>query len=91
VSHELKTPLLPFRDSPRPCSKARWRTGARQEFVATIKANSERINSLVDDLMTISKIELGAIAAEKTDVAFGTWRKRSRPCSGTRRRRKASR
>jgi two-component system phosphate regulon sensor histidine kinase PhoR len=31
--------------------------------------NSERINSLVDDLMTISRIELGVIRFEKTLVA----------------------
>jgi two-component system phosphate regulon sensor histidine kinase PhoR len=41
-----------------------------EKFVETIKANSERINSLVDDLMTISKIELGVIAVEKSAVAF---------------------
>ena len=31
-----------------------------------IRSNSERINSLVDDLMTISKIELGVVKIEKT-------------------------
>jgi two-component system phosphate regulon sensor histidine kinase PhoR len=36
------------------------------KFIQTIKANSERINSLVDDLMTISKIELGVIKVEKS-------------------------
>ncbi|MGD1075572.1 MAG: ATP-binding protein, partial [Thermodesulfovibrionales bacterium] len=37
-------------------------------FLQTIKSNSERINSLVDDLMIISKIELGVIKVEKSEV-----------------------
>ncbi|MDP2156194.1 MAG: ATP-binding protein, partial [Nitrospirota bacterium] len=40
-------------------------------FIRTIKSNSERINSLVDDLMTISKIELGVIRVEKSMIDIG--------------------
>ncbi len=67
VSHEIKTPITAikgFADT--------LLDGALEDrenaagFISTIKANSERINSLVDDLMTISKIELGVIKVEKT-------------------------
>ncbi|MBA4371831.1 MAG: hypothetical protein C0402_03090 [Thermodesulfovibrio sp.] len=70
VSHELKTPITAikgFADT--------LLDGALDDkehavgFIRTIKSNSERINSLVDDLMTISKIELGVIQVEKTLVA----------------------
>ena len=39
-----------------------------EKFLKIIKANSERINSLVDDLMTISKIELGAAKIDRALV-----------------------
>ncbi len=72
VSHELKTPITAIQGFAETLLEGALEDREHgREFVATIKANSERINSLVDDLMTISKIELGAIAVEKTDVAFG--------------------
>ncbi|MBI5103326.1 MAG: PAS domain S-box protein [Nitrospirae bacterium] len=69
VSHELKTPItaiMGFSDT--------LLEGAIDDrehavkFIRTIRANSERINSIVDDLMTISKIELGVIRVEKSMV-----------------------
>ena len=72
ISHEIRTPITAiqgFADT--------LLDGALEDrehargFIETIRANSRRIDSLVDDLMTISKIELGVIAVEKTDVAFG--------------------
>ncbi len=69
VSHEIKTPVTAikgFADTLLEGALDDKENAAR--FVQTIKSNSERINSLVDDLMTISKIELGAIKVEKTAV-----------------------
>ena len=72
VSHEIKTPITAIQGFAETLLD-----GAMEDrehgrgFVETIKANSERITRLVDDLMTISKIELGVIAVEKTDVPFG--------------------
>jgi two-component system, OmpR family, phosphate regulon sensor histidine kinase PhoR len=72
VSHELKTPITAIQGFAETLLEGALEDPEHgRKFVATIKANSERINSLVDDLMTISKIELGVIAVEKTDVAFG--------------------
>jgi two-component system phosphate regulon sensor histidine kinase PhoR len=67
VSHELKTPITAikgFADTLLEGALEDRENALR--FVQTIKANSERINSLVDDLMTISKIELGVIKVEKS-------------------------
>jgi two-component system phosphate regulon sensor histidine kinase PhoR len=71
VSHELRTPITAIQGFAETLLDGALedRENARQ-FIGTIKANSQRINSLVDDLMTISKIELGVITVEKTDVAF---------------------
>ena len=67
VSHELKTPITAikgFADTLLEGAVDDKEHALR--FIQTIKANSERINSLVDDLMTISKIELGVIKVEKS-------------------------
>lgn len=72
VSHELKTPITAIRgfaDTLLDGALADPENAAR--FIQTIKSNSERINSLVDDLMTISKIELGVIRVEKSLVDIG--------------------
>jgi two-component system phosphate regulon sensor histidine kinase PhoR len=72
VSHELKTPITAikgFADTLLDGALSDPENAAR--FVQTIKSNSERINALVDDLMTISKIELGVIKVEKTVTDIG--------------------
>jgi two-component system phosphate regulon sensor histidine kinase PhoR len=67
VSHELKTPITAikgFADTLLDGALLDRENAIR--FIETIRSNSERINALVDDLMTISKIELGVIKVEKT-------------------------
>jgi two-component system phosphate regulon sensor histidine kinase PhoR len=69
ASHEIKTPItaiMGFADT--------LLEGALEDkehavkFLQAIQSNSERINSLVDDLMTISKIEMGVVKIEKVPV-----------------------
>lgn len=69
VSHEIKTPVTAIKGFAETLLEGALddRNNA-MNFLRTIKSNSERINSLVDDLMTISKIELGVIRIEKTNV-----------------------
>jgi len=71
ISHELKTPITAIQGFSETLLEGALddREHARK-FVETIKANSVRINNLVDDLMTISKIELGSIKVNKTAIAF---------------------
>ena len=69
VSHEIKTPITAikgFADTLLEGALDDKENAAR--FIQTIKSNSERINSLVDDLMTISKIELGVIRVDKSMI-----------------------
>jgi two-component system phosphate regulon sensor histidine kinase PhoR len=69
VSHEIKTPITAIKGfADTLLEGAIDDRGDALKFLQTIKANSERINSLVDDLMTISKIELGVIRVEKAAV-----------------------
>ncbi|HET6363600.1 MAG TPA: ATP-binding protein [Nitrospirota bacterium] len=69
ISHEIKTPITAiqgFADTLLEGALDDRENAFR--FLQTIKMNSERINSLVDDLMTISKIELGVIKVKKSIV-----------------------
>jgi two-component system phosphate regulon sensor histidine kinase PhoR len=69
VSHEIKTPVTAisgFADTLLEGALEDRENAAR--FIRTIRSNSERINNLVDDLMTISKIELGVIEVEKSMI-----------------------
>jgi len=71
VSHEIKTPITAISGFADTLLEGALedRDHARK-FLETIRSNSLRINNLVDDLMTISKIELGVISVEKSAVAF---------------------
>ncbi|MGD8351385.1 MAG: ATP-binding protein, partial [Nitrospirota bacterium] len=72
VSHELKTPITAIKGFADTLLEGAIEDRENAtKFVSTIKTHSERINSLVDDLMMISKIELGVIRIDKaeTDLA----------------------
>jgi two-component system phosphate regulon sensor histidine kinase PhoR len=72
VSHELRTPITAIQGFAETLLQGALDDREHAaKFVETIRSNSQRINNLVDDLMTISKIELGVIAVEKTDISFG--------------------
>jgi two-component system phosphate regulon sensor histidine kinase PhoR len=69
VSHEIKTPITAikgFADTLLEGAIDDKENAIR--FLRMIKTNSERMNSLADDLMMISKIELGVIGIEKEEV-----------------------
>ncbi len=69
ISHEIKTPITAIKGfSDTLLEGALSDTEYAERFLTIIKSNSERINSLVDDLMTISKIELGVVKIEKSPV-----------------------
>jgi len=71
ISHEIKTPITAIHGFAETLLEGAISDREHAErFIQTIKANSQRINSLVDDLMTISKIELGVAKVEKSPVIF---------------------
>ncbi|NWF75055.1 MAG: PAS domain-containing protein [Nitrospirae bacterium] len=69
VSHEMKTPVTAIKGFAETLLEGALdeKENARK-FIETIKAHSERLNSLVSDLLTLSRIELGDIKIEKTTV-----------------------
>jgi two-component system phosphate regulon sensor histidine kinase PhoR len=71
ISHELKTPITAIQGFAETLLEGALDDREHAvKFLETIRSNSKRINSLVDDLMTISKIELGVIGVDKSAVAF---------------------
>ncbi len=71
VSHEIKTPITAikgFAETLLDGALEDKENAAR--FLGTIKGHSERLNSLVDDLLTLSRIELGDIPIEKAAVSL---------------------
>jgi two-component system, OmpR family, phosphate regulon sensor histidine kinase PhoR len=69
ISHEIRTPITAIQGfADTLLDGALDDRDHALKFLQTIKTNSERINSLVEDLLTISKLELGVITVEKTTV-----------------------
>jgi two-component system phosphate regulon sensor histidine kinase PhoR len=70
VSHEIKTPITAIKGFAETLLN-----GALDDkenavrFLGMIKTHSERLNSLVDDLLTLSRIELGDVIIKKTVVS----------------------
>lgn len=67
VSHEIKTPLTAIRASAETLIDLTSDDNELSlKFLKMIKSHSERLNSLVDDLLVLSRIELGDMPIEKS-------------------------
>lgn len=66
VSHEIKTPLTAIRASAETLIDTSLEDREHaMRFLNMIKTHSERLNALVEDLLTLSRIELGDMSIEK--------------------------
>ena len=71
ISHEIKTPITAIQGFADTLLEGALDDQANAaSFLQKIKINSQRINSLIDDLMIISKIEMGIDSVEKTPIMF---------------------
>ncbi len=71
ISHEIKTPITAIAGFAETLLEGALDDREHAlKFIQTIQANSLRINSLVDDLMTISKLEMGVTRVEKSPLVF---------------------
>jgi two-component system, OmpR family, phosphate regulon sensor histidine kinase PhoR len=69
VSHEIRTPITAIKGFAETLLDGAIDDRENAvKFLSSIKANSERLNSLVNDLLTLSRIELGDIKIEKTEI-----------------------
>jgi two-component system, OmpR family, phosphate regulon sensor histidine kinase PhoR len=72
ISHEIRTPITAikgFSDTLLDGAINDRENAVR--FLEAIRQNSERINNLVNDLLTLSQIELGVTCLSKTTVDIG--------------------
>ena len=70
ISHELRTPITAIQGFAETLLEGALDDKEHAlKFLETIRANSERVSTLVNDLMTISQIELGAITLRKEPVS----------------------
>lgn len=70
VSHELKTPLTVIRGYAETLRKDDPPAETRTAFLDTMLANTARMQSLIDDLLDLSRIESRAWRPEPADVAI---------------------
>ena len=72
VTHEIKTPLTAINGFVETLEGGAIRDPAlANRFLQTIRENVLRLNRLVDDLLTLSSIELGESALHSESVALG--------------------
>jgi two-component system phosphate regulon sensor histidine kinase PhoR len=73
VSHEIKTPITAIKGFAETLLEGALDDKENAyKFLETIKNHSERLNSLVSDLLTLSRIELGDIKIEKETINLDT-------------------
>lgn len=86
VSHEIKTPLTAIIGYAETLLEGALEDRENAvKFLEMIRNHSQRLNSLVDDLLTLSRIELGDIKVEKTlidhheviDTVIATFKERA--------------
>ncbi len=70
VSHELRTPLTAIRGFSETLLDGALDDSAHaRSFLSTIKNHAERLDGIVEDLMTLSRIESGDIKIKITEVS----------------------
>lgn len=68
VSHEIRTPVTSIKGFAETLlDGALYDKENAEKFLNTIKTHSERLNRLVDDLLTISRLELGVLTVNKSE------------------------
>jgi two-component system sensor histidine kinase KdpD len=72
VSHDLRTPLSSIKAAATSLLQGdvEWTSADRLEFLLTIDEESDRLNSLVGNLLDMSRLEAGAVRAQLRPVAL---------------------
>ena len=69
VSHELRTPLTAIRGYAETLLSGALDDGQHaRKFLGVIERNAERLTRLIDDLLTLSDLELGRLGLQRTAV-----------------------
>ena len=68
VSHDLRTPLATIKGftSTLLSDEVAWKEEEKQDFLRTIDVETDRLSSMIDELMDMSSIEAGKLRLNKT-------------------------
>ena len=71
ISHDLRTPLATIKGFTSTLLSADvvWSEDEKQDFLKTIDAETERLSSIIDELMDMSSIEAGKLRLYKTNCS----------------------
>ena len=70
ASHELKTPLTVIRGFSETLLDEHLPAELRRQFAETVKANADRLQHIVDELLDLSRIESGGFRVEPEIVSI---------------------
>jgi two-component system sensor histidine kinase KdpD len=72
VSHDLRTPLAAIKASVTSLLQddVEWTQDARQEFLATIDEETDRLNALIGNLLDMSRLQAGVLEIRTEPVAL---------------------
>jgi DNA-binding response OmpR family regulator/signal transduction histidine kinase/CHASE3 domain sensor protein len=72
VSHELRTPLAAIKGAAETLLRrvVPWEQGRWREYVALIDGQSDRLHELIDNLLSLSQVEAGALRLRRDLVAL---------------------
>jgi len=72
VGHDLRTPLAAIKAAVSSLRQPQLHlpTEARAELLATIEESSDRLTNLVENLLSLSRLQAGALSVQLTDVAL---------------------
>jgi two-component system phosphate regulon sensor histidine kinase PhoR len=68
ASHELRTPLTSIQGFADTLASSDLSEEQRSQYLGTIVRNTQRMSGLIDDLLTLSRIESGVSALERTSL-----------------------
>jgi len=68
ASHELRTPLTSIQGFADTLASSDVSEEQRSQYLGTIVRNTQRMSGLIDDLLTLSRIESGVSALERTSL-----------------------
>ncbi|MGE0171286.1 MAG: ATP-binding protein [Oligoflexales bacterium] len=71
MSHEIRTPLGAVMGFSELVANSDMTPSDRINYVETIRRNGELLSKIINDILDISKIEVGRLDIEKSDVSLG--------------------